>query len=71
MDRVRAFCKAAHHYTGRFTDHEEARKQGLPSAIVPGIMSQALVAAEIHHWSPGFGGILRPAPCRFPPHPHG
>lgn len=53
MDRVRAFCKASGHYTGRFTDHDAARKQGLASAIVPGIMSQALVAAEIHRWAPG------------------
>ena len=53
MPSVRAFCKASGHMTARFTDHEGARKQGLPSAIVPGIMSQALVAAEIHRWAPG------------------
>lgn len=51
MPRVREFCKAAGHYFGRFIDHEQARKQGLPSAIVPGIMSQALLAAIIHGWS--------------------
>ncbi len=37
---------------GRFTDHEAARKEGLPGAIVPGIMSQGLLAAMIHRWAP-------------------
>jgi acyl dehydratase len=37
----------------RFTDHESARRQGLPGAIVPGILSQALLAALIHRWAPG------------------
>lgn len=37
----------------RFTDHEGARRQGLPGAIVPGIMSQALLASLIHLWAPG------------------
>ena len=53
MDKVRAFCRAAGNYTPRFTDHERARKQGLDSAIVPGIMSQALLAANIHAWAEG------------------
>ena len=38
---------------GRFTDHERARKEGLPGAIVPGIMSQGILAAMIHKWAPG------------------
>ena len=50
MPRVREFCKSAGHYFDRFIDHEKARKQGLESAIVPGIMSQALLAAIIHGW---------------------
>lgn len=37
----------------RFTEHEGARRQGLPGAIVPGIMSQALLASLIHVWAPG------------------
>ncbi len=57
MEKVRGFCRAAGNYTGRFTDHDAARKQGLQSAIVPGIMSQALLVAEIHRWAPG--GTLR------------
>jgi len=50
---VRRFAKAAGMTFGRFTDHEEARKQGLPGAIVPGIMSQGILAALIHRWAPG------------------
>ena len=38
---------------GRFTDHEFARKEGLPGAIVPGIMSQGILVAMIHRWAPG------------------
>ena len=53
MPRVRTFCRAAGNYTERFTDHEGARKQGLPGAIVPGIMSQALLASIVHRWAPG------------------
>ena len=36
----------------RFTDHEAARKEGLPGALVPGIMSQGFLAAMIHRWAP-------------------
>ncbi len=39
--------------TARFTDHEGAQKQGLPGAIVPGIMSQGILAALIHRWACG------------------
>ena len=46
------FANATHMNWGRFTDHEEARKSGLPGAIVPGIMSQGILAAMIHRWSP-------------------
>ena len=38
----------------RFTDHERARREGgLPGAIVPGIMSQGILAAAIHRFAPG------------------
>jgi acyl dehydratase len=53
MERVRAFVGVTGMMTGRFTDHEAAKKQGLPGAIVPGIMSQALLAAMVHRWAPG------------------
>ncbi len=53
MARVRSFARLVHMNTARFTDHEGAKKQGLPGAIVPGIMSQALLASIIHDWAPG------------------
>ena len=53
MRRVREFCASAGHSFSRFTDHEKARQQGLESAIVPGIMSQALLASIIHAWAQG------------------
>ena len=36
----------------RFTDHEAAKAQGLPAALVPGIMSQGFLSAMIHRWAP-------------------
>ncbi len=53
MERVREFAGAVGMTAARFTDHEGAKKQGLPGAIVPGIMSQALLASAIHRWAPG------------------
>lgn len=52
IGNVTKFAKAAGMPAGRFTDHEQARKEGLPGAIVPGIMSQAILAALIHRWAP-------------------
>ena len=37
---------------GRFTDHEAAKKEGFPGAIVPGVMSQGFLGAMIHRWAP-------------------
>ena len=37
---------------GRFSDHEKARKEGLPGALVPGIMAMGFLASMIHRWSP-------------------
>lgn len=53
IETVRVFTRAAGMNFGRFNDHEEARKAGLPGAIVPGIMSQGIFAAAIHAWAPG------------------
>ncbi len=36
----------------RFTDHEFARKEGFPGAIVPGVLSQGFLGAMIHRWAP-------------------
>ena len=37
---------------GRFSDHEAARKEGFPGALVPGVMSQGFLVAMIHAWAP-------------------
>ena len=51
--KLEGCAKATKMMAPRFIDHEPARKEGLPGAIVPGIMSQAVLAAVIHRWSPG------------------
>jgi acyl dehydratase len=53
LDMVKRFVGVTGMMTARFTDHEGARKQGLPGAIVPGIMSQGILAAMVHRWAPG------------------
>jgi len=50
MDQVVLFTEATGMKVGRFLDHEAARKQGLPSAIVPGVMSQGLLTAAVNGW---------------------
>ena len=57
MANVKEFVKAANWGGGpgagsRFTDHEAARREGLPGALVPGIMSQGFLGAMIHRWAP-------------------
>jgi len=37
---------------GRFVDHDIARKEGFPGAIVPGVLSQGFLGAMIHRWAP-------------------
>jgi acyl dehydratase len=53
LEKVRRFCHATGMTFGRFLDDEAAKNEGLPGAIVPGIMSQGLLAAMIHAWAPG------------------
>jgi acyl dehydratase len=53
LANVRRFAHAAEMMAGRFVDHEAARKEGLPGALVPGVMSQGILAAMIHRWAPG------------------
>ncbi len=53
LSTVQAFTDVTGMSFGRFNDHEEAKKMGLPGAIVPGIMSQGIFAAMIHSWAPG------------------
>ncbi len=52
LPNVKVFARAAQMETGRFIDHEDARENGLPGAIVPGIMSQGILVALIHRWAP-------------------
>ncbi|MGI9594722.1 MAG: MaoC family dehydratase [Acidimicrobiales bacterium] len=53
MAKVVQFTEAAEQRFPRFTNHEAAKAEGLPGALVPGIMSQGLLAAMIHRWAPG------------------
>jgi len=53
LETVRRFVKAAEMDFPRFTDHEAARADGLPGAVIPGIMSQGQLAAMIHRCAPG------------------
>ena len=54
MPVVRRFThEAAYMPAARFIDHEGARKEGLPAAIVPGIMSQGILAAMVNNWTAG------------------
>ncbi len=52
MGQVTNFCQSAKHVFERFIDHEAAKREGFPAAIVPGIMSQGLLASMIHRWAP-------------------
>jgi len=49
---VQRFGAASGWNSPRFTDHEHARGEGFPGALVPGIMSQGFLAAMIHRWAP-------------------
>lgn len=53
LDRVRSFTKVANMQAARFLDHEGAKKEGLPGAIVPGIMSQGILVGVVHRMFPG------------------
>ena len=49
----RAFAEAVGYMgSGRFEDHEKARKQGLPGAILPGIMAMGFFSRMINDWAP-------------------
>lgn len=37
---------------GRFKDHDRARSEGLPGALVPGIMAMGFLTSQIHRWCP-------------------
>ena len=52
LENVRRFGKFVGWGGGRFTDHDAARKEGFPGAIVPGVMSQGFLGAMINRWAP-------------------
>ncbi len=52
LDRVREFAGAVGWLGARFDSHERARHEGLPGALVPGIMSMGFITTMIHQWSP-------------------
>jgi acyl dehydratase len=49
---VSQFARAVGWGGARFEDHEGARKQGLPGALVPGIMGMGFLTTMIHQWCP-------------------
>lgn len=53
LENISRFCHASGMVAGRFMSHEEAKAEGMPGAIVPGIMSQGILVAIIHGWAPG------------------
>ncbi len=52
LGNVKRFAKQLGWGGGRFTNHEAARKEGFPGAILPGVMSQGFLGAMIHRWAP-------------------
>lgn len=38
--------------SNRFNDHDQARKEGLPGALVPGLLSMGFLTSMIHNWCP-------------------
>ena len=36
----------------RFSNHEKAKEEGLPAAMIPGILNQGYLVAMIHQWAP-------------------
>ena len=53
LETVKKFATLVGWGGARFSDHEAARKEGLPGAMVPGILSQGYLVAMIHNWAPG------------------
>lgn len=52
LDAVRPFAEAVGWGGGRFDNHEKAKKEGLPGALVPGIMAMGFLTSIIHRWAP-------------------
>ena len=54
LDATSAFARAVGWGDGggRFTDHAAAREQGLPGALVPGLLTLGYLTAMVHRWAP-------------------
>ena len=53
LQATRSFAEAVGYSgSGRFEDHGKARAQGLPGALVPGIMGMGFLTSMIHRWAP-------------------
>ena len=53
LQASRAFAEAVGFTgSGRFEDHARARAQGLPGALVPGIMAMGFFSRMINDWAP-------------------
>ncbi len=52
LKNVSAFAEAVGWRTARFQNHERARQEGLPGALVPGVMGLGFLTAMINRWAP-------------------
>ena len=52
LENVSAFAEAVGWRAARFQDHERARKEGLPGALVPGVMGMGFLTSMINRWAP-------------------
>ena len=52
LTAVRPFAEAVGWGGGRFDSHEKAKQEGLPGALVPGIMAMGFLTSVIHSWAP-------------------
>lgn len=52
LENVRVFAQSVGWGGGRFESHELAKKEGLPGALVPGILGMGFFTTMIHRWCP-------------------
>ena len=52
LENCGKFARAVGWGGPRFEDHEGAKKEGFPGALVPGIMGMGFMTATIHEWAP-------------------
>ena len=52
IENTTAFAHSVGWGGPRFEDHEGAREEGFPGALVPGIMGMGFLTSAIHRWAP-------------------